>query len=130
MLIEALNIYDVGPYLLSCTEEAVAFVDSIHHSNVRLIYDAYHMQRTEGDLVSTIERHWDRIGHIQIADNPGRYHPGSGEINYRYFLQVLQDHEYQGYVGLEYRPIDGDQDPTFDWIEEMGHSRRAAGVSV
>lgn len=67
-------------------------------------YDIYHAQRTEGELAATLAQHLARIGHIQIADNPGRHEPGSGEINYRFLFQHLDRIGYQGWVGAEYRP--------------------------
>ena len=73
------------------------------------------MQRVEGDLVRTIREHIGRIGHVQIADNPGRHEPGSGEINYRFLLQALEATGYGGYVSLEYIPS-GRTEDSFAWL--------------
>src|SRR5262249_11147967 len=75
--------------------------------NLYLQYDAYHMQVMEGDLTSTIERNLKRIAHIQIADNPGRHEPGTGEINYPFIFRRLQAIDYSGWIGCEYKPAAG-----------------------
>ena len=87
VLIEAVNTIENGPYLLSRTAQAADFVRSVGRDNVRLQYDAYHMQRMEGNLVATIERHFDAIAHVQVADSPGRGQPGTGEINFDFVLR-------------------------------------------
>jgi hydroxypyruvate isomerase len=116
ILIEAVNTYENGPYLLPNTEAAAAFVRGIGRDNVRLQYDAYHMQRMEGDLVATIERHLGNIAHIQIADNPGRGEPGTGEVNFDHLLTRLEELGYRGHVGLEYRPSGGDTEASLAWL--------------
>ena len=80
------------------------------HPNVRLQYDAYHMQRTEGDLTATSDAYWPLISHIQIADVPGRHEPGTGEINYPAVAAALNEMGYTGTVGLEAWAADGDSD--------------------
>ena len=79
-------------------------LDEVGAPNAFVQYDIYHAQRTEGELAATLAQHLARIGHIQIADNPGRHEPGSGEINYRFLFQHLDRIGYQGWVGAEYRP--------------------------
>ncbi len=91
--------------------------------NARLQYDVYHMQRMEGNLVDTMRRLRDRIGHVQIADAPARHEPGTGEINFGYVLRELDALGYEGYVGLEYRPSAATE-ASFGWIEAMGFRRR------
>jgi hydroxypyruvate isomerase len=102
--IEAVNTFENGPYLLSRTHAAAEFIRATGRENVRLQYDAYHMQRMEGNLTATIAEHIDLIGHIQIADSPGRGEPGTGEIAYDYVLRRIEELGYAGWVGLEYRP--------------------------
>jgi hydroxypyruvate isomerase len=75
----------------------------------------YHMQRVEGDLVRTIREHVGQIGHVHVADNPGRHQPGTGEINYRFVLRALDEAGYDGYVGLEYVPP-GRTEDCFEWL--------------
>jgi hydroxypyruvate isomerase len=69
-----------------------------------LQYDIYHAQVMEGDLARTIEREFSRIGHIQIADNPGRNEPGTGEINFPYLFRRIDELGYDGWIGCEYKP--------------------------
>ena len=127
VLIEAVNTIENGPYLLSRTEQAAAFVRSVRRDNVRLQYDAYHMQRMEGNLVATIERHFDAIAHVQVADSPGRGAPGTGEINFDYVLGRLDELGYDGYVGLEYKAADGDTEASLAWLpRELRGSRAEA----
>jgi hydroxypyruvate isomerase len=104
VMIEAVNTFENGPYLLSRTRDAVDFIRSTGRENVRLQYDAYHMQRMEGNLTATIAEHIDLIGHIQIADSPGRGEPGTGEIAYDYVLRRIEELGYAGWIGLEYKP--------------------------
>jgi hydroxypyruvate isomerase len=117
VLIEALNPADNGPCLVTTTAAAAAFAADVGQPNVRLQYDAYHMQRTEGDLTATIDAYWPLISHVQIADVPGRHEPGTGEINYPFVLDHLERKGYRGAVGLEYRPSAG-TDASFGWLTE------------
>ena len=127
VLIEAVNTYENGPYLLPRTRAAADFVQDVGRENVRLQYDAYHMQRMEGDLTATIERHIGEIAHVQIADSPGRGRPGTGEINFDYVLGRLDELGYAGYVGLEYKAPAGDTEGSLDWLprEQRGSRSRA-----
>ena len=117
VLIEAVNSIENGPCLLTTTKAAADFIAQAGRDNVRLQYDAYHMQRMEGDLTTTVETYWPLISHIQIADVPGRGEPGTGEINYRFLLDHLGRRGYDGYVGLEYRPSGGTPEDSFGWLE-------------
>jgi hydroxypyruvate isomerase len=125
VMIEAVNSLENGPYLLTTTAAAAAFIRQVGRPNVRLQYDAYHMQRMEGDLTTTLDTYWSLISHIQIADVPGRGEPGTGEINYRFLLGHLDQKGYDGYVGLEYRPSGGSPEDSFGWLEEYGLARGA-----
>ena len=71
---------------------------------VKLLYDIYHMQRMEGDLACTIQNNLSSIEHLQLADNPGRHEPGTGEINYPFLFSFLDSIGYQGWIGCEYIP--------------------------
>ena len=72
--------------------------------NLAFQYDIYHMQIMEGDLAPTIEKHLSNIGHMQLADTPGRHEPGTGEINYPFLFAFLDKIGYQGWIGCEYKP--------------------------
>jgi hydroxypyruvate isomerase len=124
VLIEAVNTYENGPYLLSTTRAAAEFAASTGRPNVRLQYDAYHMQRMEGDLTATLAEHIDRISHVQVADSPGRGQPGSGEINFDYVFRRLEELGYAGYVGLEYKPPGGDTAAGLEWLPRAARATR------
>lgn len=115
LMVEALNTYDNDGYLLARSSDVMEVLDKVDSPWVRFQYDVYHMQRMEGDLVHTIRACIDRIGHVQIADNPGRHEPGTGEINYRFVLGALEEAGYEGYVSLEYVPSGATQE-SFGWL--------------
>jgi hydroxypyruvate isomerase len=104
LLIEPVNTIDIPGFFLHGTRQALDVIDATGSDNVFLQYDIYHMQRMEGELAATIAAHLPRIRHIQLADNPGRNEPGTGEINYRYLLAHLDAIGYPGWVGCEYKP--------------------------
>ena len=104
VLVEALNSRDVPGFFLLKTAQMKAVVDAVAEKNALMQYDVYHMQIMEGDLATTIKANYGMIGHIQIADNPGRNEPGTGEINYYFVLPVIDGLGYAGWVGCEYRP--------------------------
>jgi hydroxypyruvate isomerase len=122
IMIEAINSYENGPYLLDTTAKAMAFLDAVGADNVLLQYDAYHMQRMEGNLADTISRLLPRIGHVQIADPPARSEPGTGEINYGFVLGLLERAGYPGWVGLEYHPTTPTTEESLGWIRELGYA--------
>lgn len=107
IVVEPINQYDMPGYLVSRSADAAAILEQVGMETVRLQYDVYHMQRTEGELAATIARLLPLIGHVQVADNPGRHEPGTGEINYGFLLQELDRFGYGGWVGCEYRPVAG-----------------------
>ncbi len=127
LVVEAVNTFENGPYLLYRTEQAVEFVRSVGRDNVKIQHDFYHMQRMEGNLVATLRDNIGVIGHVQIADSPGRGEPGTGEIHYPYVLKELDDLGYDGYVGLEYNPSGGDTEESLAWLPK---ELRGGDVSV
>ncbi|MGE0240623.1 MAG: hydroxypyruvate isomerase [Parvibaculaceae bacterium] len=104
LLLEPINTRDIPGFAVSRTETALALIDAAGVPNIKLQYDIYHAQVMEGDLARTIERLIGRIGHIQLADNPGRHEPGTGEINYAYLLRRIDELGYAGWIGCEYKP--------------------------
>lgn len=105
VLLEPINTrVDIPSYFLDSTAAACAIIDKVSAPNVRLQYDIYHMQIMEGDLARSIERLLPRIGHMQLADNPGRGEPGTGEINYPWLLSRIDALGYAGWLGCEYAP--------------------------
>jgi hydroxypyruvate isomerase len=116
VMVEAVNTFENGPYLLYTTEQAAEFVERVGRENVRIQHDFYHMQRMEGNLVANLREHFADIGHVQIADSPGRGEPGTGEIHYPYVLAALEDLGYEGYVGLEYNPTTETTEESLKWL--------------
>ena len=104
LLLEPVNTRDVPGFFVPRTAQGLAILDEAAHPNIKLQYDIYHAQVMEGDLLPTIERNLARIGHMQVADNPGRGEPGTGEINYPYVFRRLDDLGYTGWIGCEYKP--------------------------
>jgi hydroxypyruvate isomerase len=107
LVVEPINPFDIADFLLNTSRDGLDAIDAAGAGNLKLQYDIYHMQRMEGRLAETVERLLPRIGHIQIADTPGRHEPGTGEINYNFLLRHLDHIGYRGYVGCEYRPRAG-----------------------
>lgn len=104
LLIEALNSKDVPGFHLVSSRDSLNLLAEVNRNNVRFQYDIYHMQRMEGDLVATITAHSDQIGHMQLADNPGRHEPGTGEINFTNLFRAIDETGYSGWIGCEYIP--------------------------
>lgn len=107
LVTEPINTIDIPGFFLTTTAQARGVVEQAGSDNLKIQYDVYHMQIMEGDLVRTIEENLPLIGHVQIADNPGRNEPGTGEINYPFVLGQLDRLGYGGFVGCEYRPAAG-----------------------
>lgn len=104
LLMEPINTFDIPGFYVNRTDQALALIEASMTDNVFLQYDIYHMQRMEGDLAATIEKHLPRIAHVQLADNPGRHEPGTGEINFPFLFAHLQRIGYDGWIGCEYNP--------------------------
>ena len=107
LMIEPINPRDVPGYFLTRQADAHAIREETGAANLKVQMDLYHAQIVEGDLSEKL-RHWlQHIGHIQIAGVPGRHEPDVGEINYRYLFALLDELDYRGWVGCEYRPLAG-----------------------
>ena len=104
LVTEPINTRDIPGFFLCGTQQAVDIIRDTGSSNIAVQYDIYHMQIMEGDLAPTIEKHLANIGHIQLADNPGRHEPGTGEINYPFLFDFIDRLGYQGWIGCEYIP--------------------------
>ena len=104
LLIEPINTFDIPGFFISTTAQGVALLDEVGAANAYIQYDVYHMQRMEGELAGTLNRYLARIGHIQIADNPGRNEPGTGEIAYAFLFAHLKRIGWKGAIGCEYKP--------------------------
>ena len=104
LLIEPINTRDIPGFFLNYTKQALEIIKAVGSDNLYVQYDIYHMQIMEGDLARTIEANLKLIPHMQLADNPGRNEPGTGEINYGYLLPHVDRLGYQGWIGCEYKP--------------------------
>jgi hydroxypyruvate isomerase len=118
LLVEPINSHDIPGFFLTRTEQAIAILDEVASDNLLLQYDVYHAQRTEGELAATLQRHLARIGHIQVADNPGRNEPGTGEINYAFLFRHLDALGWKGHIGCEYKPR-GETVDGLGWMKEL-----------
>ena len=104
LLVEPINTRDIPGFYLNYSDQALSIIEEVGSDNLWLQYDVYHMQIMEGDLVPTMRADLGSIGHIQIADTPGRHEPGTGEINYPYVFSAIDDMGYDGWIGCEYIP--------------------------
>jgi hydroxypyruvate isomerase len=115
LLLEALNSRDVAGFHLVGSQESIDLIDETGHANIKFQYDIYHMQRMEGELINTVTGRMDRIGHIQLADNPGRHEPGTGEINFTNLFKAIDQAGYGGWIGCEYIPA-SDTEAGLGWL--------------
>lgn len=120
LVIEPVNQFDIPGFFLNRTDQVLKLIEAAGQPNVFIQFDVYHAQRQEGELVATLRKQIAKIGHVQVADNPGRHQPGTGEINYPFVFKELDAAGYQGYVGLEYVP-QGGSTASLDWVKEFGY---------
>jgi hydroxypyruvate isomerase len=118
LLIEPINHFDIPGFYLNTTTQAVGILDEVGADNAFVQYDIYHAQRMEGELAATIHKYLPRIGHMQLADNPGRNEPGTGEINYPFLFKHLDRIGYSGWVGCEYKPASSTE-AGLGWLKRM-----------
>jgi hydroxypyruvate isomerase len=123
LLIEVLNRWESPRYFLDRLELGLDIVREVGEPNVRFQFDCYHLQRIEGELIDGLVKNLPWIGHVQIADVPGRHQPGTGEIHYANVLAALERAGYDGYVGLEYRPS-GPTEDSLAWLPREARARR------
>ncbi len=104
LLVEPINTFDIPGFYLSRTQQAVDLIRQVNVGNLFVQYDIYHMQRMEGEIAATIKANLPQIRHVQLADNPGRNEPGTGELNYHFLFKYLDEIGYTGWIGCEYKP--------------------------
>ncbi len=125
LLVEPCNAYDIPGFALNRSKETLELIGDVDSDNLFLQYDIYHMQRMEGELAATIKANLPRIAHMQLADNPGRHEPGTGEINYAFLFAFIDSLGYNGYIGCEYKPrtttLEG-----LGWRQTVGGDKAAA----
>ncbi|NMG45396.1 hydroxypyruvate isomerase [Aromatoleum toluvorans] len=118
LLMEPINTFDIPGFYLNRTAQAAEILEAVGSDNLFIQYDIYHAQRMEGELANTIRRHLPQIAHMQLADNPGRNEPGTGEINWRFLFDFIDRSGYDGWIGCEYKPA-GDTRAGLGWIEAL-----------
>ena len=118
LVMEPINTYDIPGFFLNRTADAISILDQVGADNAFVQYDIYHAQRMEGELAATLQRYLPRIGHVQLADNPGRNEPGTGEINYRFLFRHLDRIGYGGWIGCEYKPA-GATEAGLGWRQQL-----------
>ncbi len=118
LLVEPINNFDIPGFWLNSTAKALEVLDELGADNAFVQYDIYHAQRMEGELAGHLQQHLSRIGHIQIADNPGRSEPGTGEINFAFLFEFIDRIGYTGYIGAEYKPA-GQTEAGLGWIRAL-----------
>jgi hydroxypyruvate isomerase len=104
LLIEPINRFDIPGFYLNTPDQAASVIAEVGSGNLFIQYDLYHQQRTEGELIGTFQKHQAKIAHIQLADNPGRNEPGTGEIAWPFVFRTLDALGYDGWIGCEYKP--------------------------
>jgi hydroxypyruvate isomerase len=119
LLIEPINRFDVPGFYVNHTAQALEILDEVGEDNAFVQYDVYHAQRSEGEIAATLQKHLARIGHVQIADNPGRHEPGTGELNWDFLFAHLDRIGYRGQVGAEYIPAAGTE-AGLGWLKRHG----------
>ena len=127
LLIEPINTYDIPGFYLNTVEQAASIIEEVGSDNLFIQYDLYHQQRTRGELVATYERHKELIAHVQLADNPGRNEPGTGEINYPFVFKALDQAGYDGWIGCEYKPKTETQ-RGLAWLNEASTTQKHADI--
>ncbi len=105
LALKPLNLVDHPASFLSSSDEGFAIVREVNNPHVRLCFNCYDQQISEGNLTQRLTQNLDLIGHVQVADVPGHHEPGTGEINYEHIFGVLREIGYRGFVGLEYDPL-------------------------
>ncbi|RXJ72397.1 hydroxypyruvate isomerase [Veronia nyctiphanis] len=104
LVAEGINTRDIPGFFLNNTPQGLSILDKVGSDNLKIQYDIYHMQIMEGDIAPTLSAHLGSIGHIQLADNPGRHEPGTGELNYHFLFKHIDEIGYDGWVSCEYKP--------------------------
>jgi hydroxypyruvate isomerase len=115
-LVEALNDEAIPGFYLVRSQDVFQLLEEVNHPNIYFQYDVYHMQIMEGNLIPTISKNLSRIAHIQIADNPGRHEPGTGEINFSNLFNAIDEAGYSGWIGCEYTPA-GETEEGLGWVK-------------
>jgi hydroxypyruvate isomerase len=105
LLLEPQSVQDnKAKPLVRTSSDAIEVIEAVESPHVKMLYNVYHQQVSEGDLSGNIKKHFSKIGYFHVADHPGRFQPGTGEINYPYILKLIQSLGYKDVIGLEMKP--------------------------
>jgi hydroxypyruvate isomerase len=118
LLVEPLNHFDAPGFFLNTTRDVLELIAKVNHENVYLQFDVYHAARENEDIIKVLKESLTKISHIQIADNPGRHQPGTGEIDYKTFFKALDEVPYSRAVAMEYVP-EPDTFSSLEWIKNF-----------
>ncbi|WP_266082958.1 TIM barrel protein [Haladaptatus caseinilyticus] len=119
LLLEPLNTrVDHPGHFVSTARDGVEIIKEVSSPAVRVLYDIYHEQIMAGDIIHTFQKYVEYIGHVHIADNPGRHEPGMGELDYENILESIADSEYDGYIGCEFTPT-GDPEKALEHVRSL-----------
>lgn len=118
LVTEPLNPFDAPGFFLDTPSAGFSVVAEAGHPNLKVEYDIYHAQRTEGNVVEAIRQNIDAIGHIQLADSPARNEPGTGDVDWRAVFEVIDDVGYTDWIGLEYKPSTSTTEKSLGWMKE------------
>ncbi len=102
---EAVNIFDMPGFIIHTGQQMLDIVQELAHPNLAMQYDIYHMSRMAEDCAGFLQKHLDKIGHIQFADCPGRGEPGSGQVDFEHLFKIIAESDYRGWTGAEYHPV-------------------------
>jgi len=117
VLVEAINSFDIPGFPIDTSAKAIAVIDETGAANVGFLADLYHLATMGEDLPSVLDKHRDKIRHVQVADAPGRGAPGTGTVEFEPLFWQLAEQGYKGWVGLEYLPSDAsDSTGSFGWL--------------
>jgi hydroxypyruvate isomerase len=120
LLLEALNNYDHPQYFLNNSSKTLQMVRKIGNKRLKMLYDVYHMQLSEGNIAQTLTKNLGDIGYIHFADAPGRHEPGTGELNFAFILERLKTVGFGGGIGFEFVPLAGDNDALISTRRQIG----------
>ena len=120
LVLEPINHFDMPGFFLNTQAQGLAVIEEVGADNIWLQFDIYHQQRTGGELAKTFTKYKDRVAHVQLADNPGRNEPGTGEINYPFLFETLDEEGYDGWIGCEYKPK-GDTREGLGWFKRYAN---------
>jgi hydroxypyruvate isomerase len=128
LLLECIDPEENSKYFLTSAAEAIDIVRAVNHPQVQFLYDIFHEQIAEGNLIEKLEEHIDAIGLIHIADVPGRHQPGTGEINYTNIYRKLAQLNYRRMVAMEFKPI-GDEVSALREAKDLVKRASAAAIA-